>query len=169
MAWLDPDQQRIWRDWLQASMRIDRYLDADLRPQGLGLGEYEILAHLSEAPDRSLRMGALAALVHQSRSRLTHTVTRMEKQRLVERIAANHDRRGVVAHLTDDGRTLLERVAPYHLRAVRTIFIDAVDPEDLAAVGRAVRAVLDAVGDQHRPAAVPPPGPCGGAAGTVSD
>ena len=60
---------------------IDEYLDADLRPYGLDLGEYEILVSLSEAPDRRLRMSELALAVHQSRSRLTHTVARMETRR----------------------------------------------------------------------------------------
>lgn len=145
--WLDHDQQQVWRDWLQAGAVVDRYLDADLRSQGLGLGEYEILVHLSEAPDQRLRMGALAELAHHSRSRLTHTVARMESRGLVERISASHDRRGVIAHLTADGHALVVQTAPQHLRAVRKAFIDAIDPEDLVVVGRALRAVLRAVRD----------------------
>ncbi|AZZ42520.1 MarR family transcriptional regulator [Acidipropionibacterium jensenii] len=145
--WLDEEQQRVWRDWLKASATVDRVLDANLRAQGLGLGEYEVLIHLSEAPERSLRMGALARLVRASRSRMTHTVARLENLGMVERRPASHDRRGVMTHLTDAGHARLVEVAPLHLQAVRRVFIDAIDPADLSAVGRALRAVLGAVGD----------------------
>lgn len=146
--WLDADQQQIWRDWLEATSRLDQYLDADLRDRGLDLGEYEILAHLSEAPGRRLRMGALAELVHHSRSRLTHTVARMEGQGLVERIAASHDRRGVIAHLTDSGYDLVVQTAPHHVTAVRKVFIDAIDAADLVVLGRVLRAIQQAVAEQ---------------------
>ena len=140
--WLDAEQQQVWRNWLLGVARIDAYLDADLRRSGLDLAEYEILVSLSEAPGRSLRMSELADLVHQSRSRLTHAVARMEKTRLVERASAPDDRRGVIAHLTDEGYALLEQAAPTHVAAVRRILVDAVDPADFEALGRVMEAVL---------------------------
>lgn len=140
--WLTDSQQEIWRDWLLGTARIMDFLDADLRPHGLRIGEYEILVNLSEAPDREMRMSALAGSVHQSRSRLTHAVTRMESNGLLERTSASTDRRGVMARLTQRGFDLLEAAAPSHVTAVRTVFVDAVDPEDFRAVGRAMKAVL---------------------------
>lgn len=118
-------------------------MDADLRSWGLDLPEYEILVALSESPDRQLRMAELADAVHQSRSRLTHTISRMEKRALVERTTCPTDRRGVWAHLTDEGFGLLDAAAPSHVETVRRNFVEAVDPEDYAALGRAFRAVLD--------------------------
>ena len=85
-------------------------------------------------------MAELADAVHQSRSRLTHTVTRMEKRGLIERTTCPVDRRGVWANLTDAGQPLLEDAAPSHVECVRRNFVDAVDPADYAAVGRAMRA-----------------------------
>lgn len=140
--WLSAEQQRIWRSWLLAVARVDNYLDQDLRRHGLDLAEYEILVVLSEAENRRLRMSELAELVHQSRSRLTHAVARMEKSGWVERCSAPEDRRGVVAVLTDKGYHLLEQAAPNHVAAVRRILVDAADPEDFKALGRVMQAVL---------------------------
>lgn len=142
--WLDDAQQRVWRAWLLGSAVLNERLDAQLREHGLDLAEYEILVTLSEAADRQLRMAELADAVHQSRSRLTHTVTRMEKRGLIERTTCPVDRRGVWANLTDAGTRLLDEAAPSHVECVRRNFVDAVDPKDYAAVGRAMRAILDA-------------------------
>lgn len=144
--WLNQEQQRIWRTYLLGAARINDVLDGDLRQFGIDLGEYEILVCLEEAPERRLRMSDLASRVHQSRSRLTHTVSRMEKQNLVERRSCGSDRRGVWAHLTDDGFELLRSAAPTHVESVRRIFVEAVDPDDFRALGRAFQAVLDVDG-----------------------
>ncbi|MGA4669534.1 MarR family winged helix-turn-helix transcriptional regulator [Propionibacteriaceae bacterium Y1923] len=142
--WLTHDQQRTWRAWLLGGARINDYLDRVLRPHGLGLGDYEILVTLSEAPDREVRMSVLADGVHQSRSRLTHAVSRMEADGLVQRRPASDDGRGVLARLTDAGFDLLVSVAPTHVASVRDVFVDVVDPDDFAALGRAMQAVLAA-------------------------
>ena len=140
--WLTSDQQRVWRAYLLGSARLSEKLDADLRQFGLDLGEYEILVTLSEADDRQCRMSDLADAVHQSRSRLTHTITRMEGRGLVERISCPTDRRGVWARLTTKGFALLEEAAPCHVAAVRENFVEAMDEADYAALGRAFAAVL---------------------------
>ncbi len=141
-VWLTTDQQKIWRSWLGAVAKIDRHLDEDLRQHGLDLGEYEILVCLSDAPDRKLRMSELAEAVRQSRSRLTHAVSRMEKRGLVTRTSAPDDRRGVIATLTDEGFELLSAAAPSHVAAVRHILVDAMGPQRYAELGRAMDAVL---------------------------
>lgn len=140
--WLDTDQQRIWRTWLLGVARIDSVLGVWLRPHNLDLAEYEILVVLSEAEDRQMRMSDLALLVHQSRSRLTHTVSRLEAEGLVSRERTCTDGRGVFATLTDKGIAKLVEAAPRHVESVRKIFIDAVTPEDFEAIGRAMAAVL---------------------------
>jgi DNA-binding MarR family transcriptional regulator len=140
--WLDSNQQAVWRTFLLGSARLMERLDADLRQHGLDLPEYEILVCLEEVGERRLRMSELADAVHQSRSRLTHTVARMEKQGLVARTTCPSDRRGVWAELTPAGLRTLERAAPSHVAAVRRNFVDAADPADYAALGRAFAAVL---------------------------
>lgn len=141
-GWLDAEQQRIWRNYLLAKTRIDEFLDAALSPFELSLDEYELLVRLSEAPQRTLRMGELASSVRHSRSRLTHTIARMEKRGLVTRQACAIDGRGVQAVLTDAGWELLVQAAPTHVDSVREVFIDAAGPEDYTALGRAMERVL---------------------------
>lgn len=142
LGWLTADQQKIWRSYLLAKTRIDDYLGAALAPFQLSLDEYELLVRLSEAEARTLRMGELALSVRHSRSRLTHTIARMEKRGLVRREPCTSDGRGVQAVLTDEGFALLEEAAPTHVDSVREVFVDAIDHEDFTALGRAMTSVL---------------------------
>lgn len=142
VGWLTGEQQQVWRTYLLGSARLTERLDADLHASGLDLPEYEILVVLEESPERRLRMSELAAAVHQSRSRLTHTIARMEKAGLVERTTCPTDRRGVWASLTDAGLQVLETAAPSHVATVRRHLVDAVSAEDWAALGRVFSAVL---------------------------
>lgn len=141
--WLNADQQRDWRAFLAGVTRINEHLELALRPFGIDLAEYEILVQLSEAERRSLRMSDLAQNARQSRSRLTHTVGRMEAKGLVTRRACPSDRRGVIATMTESGWHLLVSAAPTHVESVREVLVDRVDPEDFAALGRVMRAVVD--------------------------
>lgn len=144
--WLTDEQQDIWRAFLAGTALIEDRLDAALRPYGLDLGEYEILVKLSEADSWTSRMSDLAQAVQQSRSRLTHTVARMEKKELIRRTSCPDDKRGVLAELTPKGFSLLEAAAATHVQSVRECFVDVVAPRDFEAVGRAMDAVLT-VGD----------------------
>lgn len=140
--WLSDSQQSTWRAYLLGTTLLNDRLDRDLRRTfDISLVEYEILVRLDEASGRSMRMAALADAVKNSRSRITHTVARMEHDGLVERRACSSDGRGVTAHLTARGRNLLTRAAPLHVEGVRDSLVDLVDPDDLEAVGRVFRAV----------------------------
>ena len=141
--WLTKDQQVAWRAYLLGSARLMAKLDDDLRAFGLGLNDYEILVHLSEAPGRRLRMAELADKLHQSRSRMTHTVGRLVDQGLVIRQSCESDKRGVWAELTDDGFRRLDEAAPTHVEGVRDNLVDVADDTDFAAIGRVFDAVAD--------------------------
>lgn len=141
--WLDDDEQGLWRSFLRGFNLVTRYLDGDLRKFGLDLNEYEILAHLSEASEHRMRMSELAEKVLQSRSRLTHSISRLEKRGLVERGSCQTDGRGVVAHLTAGGMDLLVELAPTHVAGVRRIFFDNNSKDDLDAVRRCMENVAD--------------------------
>ena len=83
--WLTDEEQQAWRATVQLSQLLMRQLDRDLARHGLNGRDYEILVELSEAPDHRLRMTDLADATSQSRSRLSHQITRMEKRALVRR------------------------------------------------------------------------------------
>jgi DNA-binding MarR family transcriptional regulator len=141
--WLDNEQQRAWRSYLLGTTLLMERLDRDLRAHGLSLPEYEILVRLSEAEGRRLRMAVLADSVKNSRSRITHTITRMERAGLVERMSCASDGRGVFAQLTDAGFRTLVEAAPKHVESVRRSLVDIVSPEDLLAIGRAFGQVVE--------------------------
>ncbi|RFU43529.1 MarR family transcriptional regulator [Actinomadura logoneensis] len=141
--WLGAAQQRDWRAFVDGSVRLTEIMDRDLKAKhGLSVSEYEILVRLSEAPERRLRMAELAEHASQSRSRLSHTCSRLESKGLVRRDNCPNDKRGVYAFLTDAGFEALDRAARDHVETVRDYFVDVVDPADLEAIGRAFTAVL---------------------------
>ena len=98
------------------------------------LAYYMLLAGLSEAPQRSMRMGDLAAFTNASQSRLSHAVRRLEESGWVRRTRHPGDRRVVLAELTDDGYQALAAAAPGHVSAVRELMFDRLDDTDLAAL-----------------------------------
>jgi DNA-binding MarR family transcriptional regulator len=152
--WLEADQQRAWRAYiLGTTLLLDR-LDRDLRQQhGLSLPEYEVLVRLSESPDRSMRMALLADAMCHSRSRITHTVARLEKAGFVARGATDEDRRGVTASLTERGMDVLRQAAPVHVAGVRRHLVERATPADFEAVGRVFDAVCDDLMSGHADAA----------------
>jgi DNA-binding MarR family transcriptional regulator len=141
--WLTADEQNAWRAYLRLAKLLMRQLDRDLHPFGLSANDYEILVELSEAPGHRLRMTELADLTAQSRSRLSHQITRMEARELVRRDACDGDKRGTFAVITPRGMRTIERVAPYHVESVRRHFIDQLAPQQLGALNEAYQPVLE--------------------------
>jgi DNA-binding MarR family transcriptional regulator len=142
--WLDADQQASWRAFIVGSTLLTDTLDRELRQEhDISLAEYEILVRLSESPGRTLRMAKIAESMQHSRSRVTHTVSRMEKDGLIRREAATDDKRGVDAMMTDKGWELLKAAAHTHVTGVRAHFVDLADPADFEALGRVMNAVSD--------------------------
>lgn len=142
--WLDAAQQKNWRAFIVGSTLLMDTLDRELRQaHGVSMAEYEILVRLSESPGRTLRMAQIAESMQHSRSRVTHTVSRMEKSGLIRREAAVGDKRGVDAVMTPEGWELLKAAAHTHVTGVRAHFVDVADPADYAAMGRLMNAVSD--------------------------
>jgi DNA-binding MarR family transcriptional regulator len=137
VRWLDPAEQRVWRSFLDASRLLFDALDRQLQAEaGMPHAYYEILVRLSEAGDRTMRMSDLADSLSSSRSRLSHAVARLEERGWVRREPDPADRRGQWAILTDDGFAALAAAAPGHVGAVRRQLFDALETDDVAALGR---------------------------------
>jgi DNA-binding MarR family transcriptional regulator len=142
--WLDEPQQHSWRALVMGMTLLMDRLDADLRRHfDVSLAEYEILVRLSERPGRQLRMAQLADAMAHSRSRVTHTVARMEKADLVARTSSAEDGRGIVCGMTPHGFELLQAMAPVHVNGVRDYLVDLASPEDFEALGRVMNTVAD--------------------------
>jgi DNA-binding MarR family transcriptional regulator len=148
--WLDDRQQRAWRALVLGTTLLFDRLDDDLRQQhGLSLVEYEILVRLSESEGGELRMAKLADSLAHSRSRVTHTVKRMENNGLVSRCGSTEDGRGVVCRMTERGDLVLRNVAPTHVAGVRDYLVDIVDDDDFAALGKVMDSVADRLIADH--------------------
>ncbi|WP_136519108.1 MULTISPECIES: MarR family winged helix-turn-helix transcriptional regulator [Cellulomonas] len=144
VRWLSAEQQRHWRAWRDGAALLLDALGRELDAQsGLSLAEYEILVRLSEAPGRTLRMSELAGDLAHSRSRLTHTVARLERAGIVRREPAPGDARGVNCVMTDHGWDVLVAAAPGHVRSVRAHLVDRLSDAQLAALGEAMQVVVD--------------------------
>jgi DNA-binding MarR family transcriptional regulator len=148
--WLTQEQLRLWRAFLGGTTVLFDQLDRDLRTKhDLSMGEYEILVRLSEAPHRSIRMAELAAAVAHSRSRVTHTISRLERDGIVRRDSCSDDGRGVSAVLTDHGFSVLEEAAHTHVRGVQAYLIENASPEEFAALGRIMERVTQTLHGRH--------------------
>jgi DNA-binding MarR family transcriptional regulator len=145
-AWLTDAEQRSWRALIGVTTGVLAVLDAELRAEhGLSLGEYEVLARLSDEPEHSLRMTDLAGRLRLSPSGITRRIDGLVRAGLVERRQCPSDRRGSNAVLTDAGMKRLREAAPAHVRGVRAHFIDQLSERELANLASALSNIdLDA-------------------------
>jgi DNA-binding MarR family transcriptional regulator len=130
--WLNPDEMRAWRAYIIASRRLYEALERDLVAHGLSMADYEVIAYLSEAPDRRARMSELAQASLLSRSRLSHRMKVLEEAGIVRRETCNDDRRGAFAVLTEHGWQTIVAAAPDHVTSVRSRFIDLLRSDEHA-------------------------------------
>ena len=155
--WLTSDELRAWLALVAVAELLPAQLDSQLqRDAGLTHFEYQVLAMLSEAPDRTLRMTALARRTAATLPRLSHVVRRLEDRGLVRRSPCVEDRRATNAHLTDEGWDLVVATAPGHVETARALVMDAHTPahvKQLEAVSRAMLSRLDPDGRMTPPEA----------------
>ena len=141
--WLDEREREAWVRLGSLIQLLPAALDAQLRRDSdLTHFEYWVLAMLSEAPERTLRMTSLAERTSATLSRLSHVVSRMEERGLVERRPCPSDRRATNATLTDGGYAKLVETAPGHVEAVREYVFDALTPAQVDQLTEITEAML---------------------------
>lgn len=145
--WLSHDELATWVRLYTLVELLPNALDSQLRRDAeLTSFEYHVLVMLSEAPDRTLQMTALAAQTSATLSRLSHVVRRLEGRGLVARTPCPDDGRATNARLTESGWQEIQRAAPGHVANVRHHVIDALTPEQLGQlrdIGDALLSRLD--------------------------
>lgn len=148
VRWLDEREERAWRALQFMQMRLSGRLAADLAATSdLSYPDYLVLVALGDRPEWRARLFELAEVLGWEKSRVSHQVARMSGRRLVEKERCDDDRRGAFVVATAQGRRAIEAAAPHHVAAVRRLFIDQVDPDELdviAAVAERVLLALDA-------------------------
>ncbi len=135
--WLDPDQLSAWLSLVRMFVLLPAAIDSQLqRDSRLGMIEYQVLAMLSEAPARTMRMSELAAQTNASLSRLSHLVSRLQERGFVRREPDRADGRFTNAILTGEGQAALADAAPAHVAFVRQLVIDELSAEGLRRLGQ---------------------------------
>ena len=136
-SWLSVVRLMTWLPW-----SIDQQLQRDSK---LRMVEYQVLAMLSESPERTMRMSSLAEVTNASLSRLSHLVERLEKRGFVRREPDSADGRFTNAILTEKGFRALVEAAPGHLEHVRSLVVDVLSPEQLRRLGRDAARIMSRI------------------------
>ena len=141
--WLDDCELHTWRNFGALLLRLPTELDRQLqRDSDLSLFEYFVLAGLSGAEDRSLRMSTLATWTGAQLPRLSQVASRMEARGWVSRRPDPTDGRYTLATLTDEGFAVLKDAAPGHVEQVRTLFLDPLTRTQVKQLGVIVDRLL---------------------------
>jgi DNA-binding MarR family transcriptional regulator len=145
--WLSEAERRTWLALLELVIRLPAALDAQLqRDAGMSNFDYQVLAGLSEAPDRTLRISDIARLANGSLSRLSHVIARLEKRGWVRRSPDPTDGRTTLATLTDAGWEKIVATAPGHVEAARALVFDPLtqaQQRQLDEIGRRIARAID--------------------------
>ena len=136
---LSPQEMDAWLAFLKAHAKVTALLDRELLDEhGISLAGYEVLAFLSRAEDRHMRMSDLAGAVLISPGAVTRRVEALEARGLVTRSRSTDDARVVEAALTEAGIDVLKALTPTHVRGVRAHFVDQLRPKELQQVAKAL-------------------------------
>lgn len=141
---LDARELASWRGMLRSYVLLQRELEQGLEQRhGLQHSTYEVLMHLSDAPDGRMRLSDLAKLAVLSRSGLTRLIDRLEKDGQVVRERCATDARGYFAVLTADGRERVDAARGEYLEEVRSRFHDLMSPEEQEVLGAVWTRILE--------------------------
>ncbi|QDP97710.1 MarR family transcriptional regulator [Microlunatus elymi] len=150
VQWLSSDERAAWLAVTALTMKLPSALDAQLQAdEGLSFFEYMVLAVLSEQDDRTLQMSVIATATSASLSRLSHTMTRLERQGFVRRGRMPGAGRRTSATLTDAGYRKVVEAAPGHVARVRELVIDAISPAQLKTLRKIGAQVMARIDPDH--------------------
>ncbi|MFF8022100.1 MarR family winged helix-turn-helix transcriptional regulator [Streptomyces sp. NPDC007896] len=141
--WLTREQVAAWVRLAAVLELLPTALDGQLRRDAqLTHFDYYVLALLSEAPERTMRMTKLAQSTTATLARLSHVVQRLEGRGLLERAPCPTDRRATNARLTEAGWQKVQQAAPGHVTFVRDHVIDALTPDQVTQLADIAQAIL---------------------------
>jgi len=149
--WLTADQLSAWKKLIAVVELLPGALETQLRRDAdLSHFEYFTLAMLSEAPEHTLRMTALASLTNSTLARLSHVVSRLEKRDFVRRAPCPEDRRATNASLTPAGWEKVVATAPGHVATALQNVIDPLTAKDVADLDRIMGRILGALDPSNK-------------------
>ena len=143
--WLNPREMKAWRSYIIASRRLLEALETDLDGHDLSMADYEVMAQLSEAPGRRMRMSELAEVALVSRSRLSHRIKVLELEGWVERVRCSEDKRGLFAVLTSRGVKKISQIAPTYKACLKKRWLSQLSPTEQVQIEKIFSRINQAV------------------------
>ena len=154
--WLSAGERETWLSISELVTTLPGALDTRMQQHaGITFYEYMVMAMLSEKGDRTLQLSDLAEMTSGSLSRLSHVLTRLERQGWVVRARSPHNSRARVATLTDHGTAKVEATAPLHVEDVRSFIFDALDADEVVTLAAILAPILERI---RPPGHTPPAG-----------
>ncbi|MEX2984092.1 MarR family winged helix-turn-helix transcriptional regulator [Streptomyces sp. C36] len=131
------------------SLLINTELRRTFAAHDLDAASFDVLATLrrSDAPHR-LTPAELMRESMVTSGAITQRLDRLEGRGLVTRVPSASDGRSVVVSLTDEGRSLIDRVLPDHI-ATQSRLLAAVGPEGCDDLAGVLRDLLESLGDKR--------------------
>ncbi len=120
--------------------RLDTAVEARLRPAGVRIEQYRVMAALDRRDGQS--MGELAPSVFVDLPTLTKIVDRMVANGLVYRAPDRADRRKVLVFFSDKGRSHFLELVPM-VETERRQVIDSLGPGKASQLGHLLREILE--------------------------
>jgi len=129
--WLNNHEWSAWLHLLATFTLLPAAIDSQLqREAGMSHFEFGVMAALSRQPGRRLQLKDLAVVANGSLSRLSHVISRLERQGWVRRVSGAKGR-ATNAELTDKGYRKLMEAGPIHFAEVRRLVFDVLTPEEV--------------------------------------
>ncbi len=139
----DPKYIDAWGYLLRLQAEVVSRIEADLKEQGeISLTWYDVLLTLDNSPEKRLRMSEIADRIVLSRSALTRSVDRLEKEGFLKREQCGHDARGAYAVLTKKGQTALSKARPVYWAGIKKYFADSLPDADISSLDRIFEKIL---------------------------
>ncbi|MFM8254830.1 MAG: MarR family winged helix-turn-helix transcriptional regulator [Actinomycetota bacterium] len=134
-----------WQSYISATRALTAALDEDLSEFGLTLADYELLAHLGQAPERRMRMSELAEVALVSRSRLSHRIKVLELDGWVERVRCSEDKRGLFAVLTSRGVKKISQITPTYKACLKKRWLSQLSATEQVQIEKIFSRINQAV------------------------
>ncbi|MFD3482587.1 MarR family winged helix-turn-helix transcriptional regulator [Streptomyces sp. NPDC058665] len=140
----DLDRATLWHDLVLAAHLLEVALERQSQRDGnISHGHFKLLVLLSAAENQTMGLKALAGELRFSPSRVSHTLTVLERQGLVTRGRVPEGRRAYEATLTSRGRLLVVGVLRAQRAEIRDVLFDNLGASDTAALGRISARVVE--------------------------
>lgn len=149
--WLNSDEDRAWRAFINAHKQIEVHLGRRLQESGLSGADYEVLAALSALDGNRMSARHLSNTLGWEKSRLSHQLRRMQQDGLINREPNPDDARSTMVRLMPAGRAAIEKAAPKHVNDVRGNFVDLFSPAELEVLATLNERILQHLATRRDP------------------